>query len=129
MQHDHILKKFNFGLAPPPPPPPPPPKSTTGALIQAFKLKSHLICFISIAALNDDFCIFYDTIWEKSTRKNLFSWNQRQLIHYHYIYAKKHATYLPVIHLQFWAYGSWDSLFPISMSPNCKFMSPEHNFQ
>ena len=22
-----------------------------------------------------------------------------------------------VIHLQFWAYGSWDSLFPISMSP------------
>ena len=21
------------------------------------------------------------------------------------------------IHLQFWAYGSWDSLFPISMSP------------
>ena len=23
-----------------------------------------------------------------------------------------------VIHLQFWAYGSWDSLFPISMSPS-----------
>ena len=23
---------------------------------------------------------------------------------------------LTVIHLQFWAYGSWDSLFPISMS-------------
>ena len=22
-----------------------------------------------------------------------------------------------VIHLQFWAYGSWDSLFPISVSP------------
>ena len=22
-----------------------------------------------------------------------------------------------VIHLQFWAYGYWDSLFPISMSP------------
>ena len=22
-----------------------------------------------------------------------------------------------VIYLQFWAYGSWDSLFPISMSP------------
>ena len=22
-----------------------------------------------------------------------------------------------VIHLQFWAYGSWDSLFPVSMSP------------
>ena len=22
-----------------------------------------------------------------------------------------------VIHLQFWAYGSWDSLFPISMGP------------
>ena len=32
------------------------------------------------------------------------------------------------IHLQFWAYGSWDSLFPISMSPNCKLMSPEHYF-
>ena len=29
-----------------------------------------------------------------------------------------------VIHLQFLAYGSWDSLFPISMSPNCKLMSP-----
>ena len=27
-----------------------------------------------------------------------------------------------------WAYGSWDSLFPISMSPNCKLMSPEHYF-
>ena len=25
--------------------------------------------------------------------------------------------YCSVIHLQFWAYGSWDSLFPISMSP------------
>ena len=33
-----------------------------------------------------------------------------------------------VIHLQFWAYGSWDSLFPISMSPNCKLMSPNHFF-
>ena len=33
-----------------------------------------------------------------------------------------------VIHLQFWAYGSWDSLVPISMSPNCKLMSPEHYF-
>ena len=31
-----------------------------------------------------------------------------------------------VIHLQFWAYGSWDSLFPIPMSPNCKLMSPKH---
>ena len=29
----------------------PPPKSTKGAHNQAFKLKSHLICFISIAAL------------------------------------------------------------------------------
>ena len=29
----------------------PPPKSTKGAPNQAFKLKSHLICFISIAAL------------------------------------------------------------------------------
>ena len=28
---------------------------------------------------------------------------------------QKHMT--SVIHLQFWAYGSWDSLFPISMSP------------
>ena len=26
------------------------------------------------------------------------------------------------------AYGSWDSLFPISMSPNCKLMSPKHYF-
>ena len=34
-----------------------------------------------------------------------------------------------VIHLQCWAYhGSWDSLFPISMSPNCKLMSPKHYF-
>ena len=33
-----------------------------------------------------------------------------------------------MIHLQFWAYGSWDSLFPISMSPNCKLMSPKHYF-
>ena len=33
-----------------------------------------------------------------------------------------------VIHLQFWAYGSWDSLFPISMSPSCKLMRPEHIF-
>ena len=33
-----------------------------------------------------------------------------------------------MIHLQFWVYGSWDSLFPISMSPNCKLMSPEHYF-
>ena len=44
MQHDHILKKFNFGLGPPP-------KSTPGARTHAFKLKSRLICFISIAAL------------------------------------------------------------------------------
>ena len=34
----------------------------------------------------------------------------------------------PVIHLQFWAYESWDSMFPISMSPNCKLMSPTHYF-
>ena len=32
-----------------------------------------------------------------------------------------------VIHLQFFANGSWDSLFPISMSPNCKLMSPDHS--
>ena len=35
---------------------------------------------------------------------------------------------LPVIHLQFWVYGSWDSLFLISISPNCKLMSPDHYF-
>ena len=40
MQHDHILKKFNFD-------PGPTPKSTQQARTQAFKLK----CFISIAAL------------------------------------------------------------------------------
>ena len=28
------------------------------------------------------------------------------------------ATSNTVIHLQFWAYGSWDLLFPISMSLN-----------
>ena len=44
MQHDHILKKFNLASAPPP-------KSTQRTLTQAFKLKSRLICFISIAAL------------------------------------------------------------------------------
>ena len=37
--------------------------------------------------------------------------------------------FIPVIHLQFWAYGSWDSLFPISISPNCKLMSPNHYFK
>ena len=30
----------------------------------------------------------------------------------YYIY-----TLISVIHLHFWAYGPWDSLFPISMSP------------
>ena len=44
MQHDHILKMFNFGLGPAP-------KSTQRTRTQAFKLKSRLICFISIAAL------------------------------------------------------------------------------
>ena len=44
MQHVHILKKFNYGLCPTP-------KSIPGARSQAFKLKSRLICFISIAAL------------------------------------------------------------------------------
>ena len=44
MQHDHIMKKFNLASAPPP-------KSIQGAQNQAFKLKSCLICFISIAAL------------------------------------------------------------------------------
>ena len=38
------------------------------------------------------------------------------------------ASLCAVIHLQFWAYGSWDSLFPISMSSNCKLMSPKHYF-
>ena len=42
MQHDHILKKFYFGLSPTP-------KSTPGET--KIKLKSCLICFISIAAL------------------------------------------------------------------------------
>ena len=28
---------------------------------------------------------------------------------------------ISVIHLQFWVYGSWDSLFPISMSPTAIF--------
>ena len=41
------------------------------------------------------------------------------------IFTHAHNT---VIHLQFWAYGSWDSLFPISISPNCKLMSPKHFF-
>ena len=44
MQHGHILKKFYFGLGSTP-------KSTQRARTQGFKLKSHLICFISIAAL------------------------------------------------------------------------------
>ena len=38
------------------------------------------------------------------------------------------SNWYPVIHLQLWAYGSRDSLFPISMSPNCKLMSPKHYF-
>ena len=33
-----------------------------------------------------------------------------------------------VIHLQYLAYGSWDSLFPISMGPHYELMSPEHYF-
>ena len=33
-----------------------------------------------------------------------------------------------MIHLQFWAYGCWYSLFLISMSPSCKLMSLEHYF-
>ena len=28
-----------------------------------------------------------------------------------------HTVLMAVIHLQFWAYGSWNSLFPISVSP------------
>ena len=36
----------------------------------------------------------------------------------------KNHSYITVIHLQFLAYESWDLLFPISMSPNCKLMSP-----
>ena len=32
-----------------------------------------------------------------------------------------------MIYLQFWAYGSWDLLFPISMRSMHKLMSPEHN--
>ena len=34
----------------------------------------------------------------------------------------------PVIHLHFRSYESWDSLFPISLSPICKLMSPKHYF-
>ena len=30
--------------------------------------------------------------------------------------------------LHFLAYGSWDSLFPMSLSPNCKVMSPDSYF-
>ena len=44
MQHDHILKKSLILASAPPP------KSTKWARNQAFKLKSRLICFISIAA-------------------------------------------------------------------------------
>ena len=33
---------------------------------------------------------------------------------------RKHFGMLTVIHLQFWAYGSRDSLFPIRMSPTAK---------
>ena len=44
MQHDHILKKFNFGLGHTP-------LVHPGARTYAFQLKSRLICFISIAAL------------------------------------------------------------------------------
>ena len=42
--------------------------------------------------------------------------------------AGKIFSLYAVIHLQFWAYESWDSLFPISMSPHCKLMSPKHYF-
>ena len=42
--------------------------------------------------------------------------------------GRHHGNMDTVIHLQVWAYESWDSLFPISMSPNCKFMSPKHYF-
>ena len=42
--------------------------------------------------------------------------------------AKYLGITITVMHLQFWAYGSWDLLFPISMSPNCKLMSPKHYF-
>ena len=40
----------------------------------------------------------------------------------------RQTSYRAEIHLQFWADESWDSLFPISMSPNCKLMSPKHYF-
>ena len=45
MQHDHILKKKLILASAQPP------KSIPGARTHAFKLKSRLICFISIAAL------------------------------------------------------------------------------
>ena len=44
MHYDHILKKFNLASAPPP-------KSTQRTWTQTFKLKSRLICNMSIAAL------------------------------------------------------------------------------
>ena len=43
MQNDHILKKKMASAQPP--------QSIPGALTHAFKLKSRLICFISIATL------------------------------------------------------------------------------
>ena len=45
MQHNHILEKIILTSAQPP-------KSIQQARTQAFKLKSRLICFISIAALS-----------------------------------------------------------------------------
>ena len=46
----------------------------------------------------------------------------------HWSRRMKFLTWNTVIHLQFWPYESWDSLFPILMSPNCKLMSPQHYF-
>ena len=51
MQNDHILKKFNFGLGPTP-------QVHPRGLDPAFKLKSRLICFISIIIAALPICKF-----------------------------------------------------------------------
>ena len=42
-------------------------------------------------------------------------------IEYHNNVLTLRSRDLAVIHLQFWAYGSWESLFPIPMSPTANF--------
>ena len=85
------------------------------AIIQC-KVRSFLISFfiidfhpVHLEILLDFFLICCET-------SNATAFNNTKLL-----------AYL-VIHLQFWAYGSWDSLFPISTSPTANLMSPEHYF-